>query len=127
MGLASSLAEVHRLGFVHRDIKPENILIDKTGVPKLIDFGFVANIQPHSESDEVVGSFRYSSPEQTGMLKRVIDGRSDLYSLGVVLFECATGTPPFTSENVGDLIRQHAVVKAPEVRTLIQPSPRFSR
>ena len=55
MGLASALREVHRLGFVHRDIKPENILIDKMGVPKLIDFGFVASIQPHSQSDEVVG------------------------------------------------------------------------
>ena len=66
----------------------------------------------------VAGTVSYMAPEQTGMLKRLVDGRSDLYSLGVVLFRCATGTLPFVSADVGELMRLHTVAPAPDVRTV---------
>src|SRR5439155_3831056 len=62
--------------------------------------------------------FAYTAPEQTGMLRRLVDGRSDLYALGVVLFQCVTGRLPFTSPDVGELMRQHAVTPAPDAREL---------
>ncbi|HEY1015179.1 MAG TPA: AAA family ATPase [Herpetosiphonaceae bacterium] len=117
-GLADALAAIHRLGLVHRDVKPSNILFDGLNRPKLIDFGFAAQVNPHNPAQSIVGTFFYSAPEQTGMIKRPVDGRADLYALGVVLFECATGALPFESQDVGELIRQHAVAPPPGVREL---------
>ncbi|HSH05717.1 MAG TPA: AAA family ATPase [Anaerolineae bacterium] len=114
--LAGALGEVHRHGQVHRDIKPANILINEAGHPKLIDFGFAAQAEDDELVQGVVGTFLYSAPEQTGMLRRPVDGRADLYALGVVLFECATGTLPFQSANMNELLNQHATVPAPDVR-----------
>ena len=115
--LAGGLAEVHRCGLVHRDVKPSNILIQPDGAPKIIDFGFVARMQETSNptQDAVVGTFLYGAPEQTGMLNRIVDGRSDLYSLGCVLYECAVGKPPFQANDVTELLRQHAAVAAPNI------------
>lgn len=109
-GVASALSEAHALGVVHRDIKPHNMLLagDAQQTPKLIDFGFIAQqTQKSEENGQFVGTFLYSSPEQMGMLKRPVDGRSDLYSLGVVLYECATGFVPFQSNDVGALAHKH--------------------
>jgi serine/threonine protein kinase len=116
--LSGALSVVHRYGLVHRDIKPQNILIDQAGAAKLIDFGFAGIVDEVFNKNEVMGTFLYSAPEQLGVLKRPVDGRSDLYSLGVVMFECATGTPPFKANDVGELVRQHAVVAAPDVLEL---------
>nr|MBA3531805.1 protein kinase [Ardenticatenales bacterium] len=117
-----ALIEVHRQDLVHRDIKPQNILIDKKGAARLIDFGFATRATTEGkENGQIAGTFIYSAPEQTGMLKRPVDRRSDLYALGVVLFECATGQPPFRAEDVGELIRQHAVIPAPDV-CLLNPA-----
>jgi len=115
--LASALAEVHRRGLIHRDVKPSNIVIDATGAPKLIDFGFVAAAADLMQvRQEVVGTLLYAAPEQTGMLKRPVDGRADLYALGAVLFECAAARPPFQAPTTGELMRLHAAVRAPDVR-----------
>jgi diguanylate cyclase (GGDEF)-like protein len=112
--VAGALEQVHRHGVVHRDIKPGNILVrEEDGAIKLIDFGFAARTV--DESSSVVGTFKYSSPEQTGMLKRPVDGRADLYSLGVVLYECATGRPPFEASDASELIRLHAVERPASV------------
>ncbi len=116
--LSGALSVVHRYGLVHRDIKPQNILINQAGGAKLIDFGFAGIVDDVFNKNEVMGTFLYSSPEQSGILKRPVDGRSDLYSLGVVLFECATGTPPFKAADAGELVRQHAVMAAPNVLDL---------
>jgi diguanylate cyclase (GGDEF)-like protein len=115
--VGEALAAAHRVGLVHRDLKPDNIMLQPDGQARLIDFGLAAMTAEHA-TDTVVGTLAYAAPEQSGTLKRVVDSRSDLYSLGVVLFECATGRPPFVSTDVGELLRMHASVPAPDVRTL---------
>ncbi len=119
--VAGALAVAHRNGLIHRDIKPDNILLDDQEHVYLIDFGFAD--EAVDVNDAVVGTFLYSPSEQSGMLKRPVDGRSDLYSLGAVLYECLTGTPVFTSNSALELLKQHAVTPAPDVRVL-KPSVR---
>ena len=116
--VAAALAATHRAGLVHRDIKPTNIMITDDGRAHLIDLGLAASDRTAPHDDSAIGTFAYSPPEQTGMLNRPIDGRSDLYALGVVLFQCATGVLPFRADNVGELIAMHATVPAPDPRTL---------
>jgi diguanylate cyclase (GGDEF)-like protein len=113
--VTSALTAAHRTGLVHRDIKPDNIMIDDDGSAKVIDFG-LASHAGHTNPDVAVGTFVYAAPEQTGILHRPVDGRSDLYALGVVLFECLTGAPPFVAEDVGELIRMHLSAIPPNVR-----------
>jgi eukaryotic-like serine/threonine-protein kinase len=124
--LAGALAAVHRQGVTHRDVQPRNIILN-AGIVKLIDFGFAAYTTPDSDQAHVLGTLRYSSPEQTGLLKRPVDGRSDLYALGAMLFECVAGVPPFNATQAGELIRQHAVIPAPDVRQFrSEVSPAFA-
>ena len=115
--VAGALAAAHRAGLVHRDVKPSNIMILPDGQAKLVDFGLARRVADGGD-DSVAGTVSYMAPEQTGMLKRLVDGRSDLYSLGVVLFRCATGTLPFVSPDIGELMRLHTVAPAPDVRSV---------
>jgi diguanylate cyclase (GGDEF)-like protein len=115
---ADALTAVHRMRLVHRDIKPQNLLVTPTGRTKLIDFDLATWNGEVVPGDTVTGTFAYSAPEQTGMLTRPVDARTDLYALGVVLFECVTGRPPFASPDIGELLHLHAVVPAPDVRSL---------
>ena len=118
--LARGLAAAHRVGLVHRDVKPGNIMVSPGQPAKLIDFGLALlgdGGEPGAD-DRAVGTFLYSSPEQSGMLKRAVDGRSDLYSLGVVLFECLTGRLPFEAADVGELLRLHLVAPVPDLHEL---------
>lgn len=115
--LAAALAEVHRRGLVHRDVKPANILLDEAGRTRLVDFGFATRTGSTVE-DEYAGTLRYCAPEQSGMRSRPIDGRADLYALGAVLFECATGRPPFEAASAEELLRLHAFSPPPEPRSL---------
>ncbi len=120
LACAEALDRVHAYGLVHRDIKPDNILIDRHNVVKVIDFGLAAQVIKDEEttSGEVVGSFLYAAPEQTGMLKRPIDGRSDLYGLGAVIFHMATGRPVFVAADAGELIRMHGVARPASIADL---------
>jgi diguanylate cyclase (GGDEF)-like protein len=119
------LAAVHRAGLVHRDVKPDNVVVGVGGTARLIDFGLVA--RGGVRDDRVAGTLLYSAPEQTGMLKRPVDGRSDLYALGVLLFEALTGQTPYDSRDPGELIRLHAMAPVPDPRS-IRPelSPTFA-
>ncbi|MEV4708478.1 diguanylate cyclase [Actinoplanes sp. NPDC049316] len=117
--LAHAMAAAHRIGLVHRDIKPHNVMIPPHGPAKLIDFGLAMLGRDVDEPDKAVGTFLYSAPEQSGMLKRPVDGRSDLYSLGVMLFECLTGRPPFDASDVGELLRLHTTAPVPDLRALL--------
>jgi len=103
--LSDALDVAHRQGVVHRDIKPQNLLLDPDGVLKVMDFG-VARLVEHTtvltQVGMVVGTPSYMSPEQ--LLAEDVDGRSDLYSVGVVLYECLTGRLPFEARTPVSLI-----------------------
>ncbi len=117
-GLASALGEVHHRSFIHRDVKPANVLLRPDGSAVLLDFGLIEQAGVGHGQEGVAGTFRYAAPEQTGMLKRPVDPRSDLYSVGVVLFEAATGQPPFVADEPGELVRRHVVAPVPDPRAL---------
>jgi diguanylate cyclase (GGDEF)-like protein len=114
MEIADALTAAHRHGLVHRDVKPANIIIVGDHA-KLIDFGLATHAGRSIDDDVVTGTMLYSSPEQNGMLNRPVDARSDLYSLGAVLHQCATGSPPFEASDVGELLRLHAVAPPPDL------------
>lgn len=117
MDVTDALAAAHRVGLVHRDLKPDNVIVDGDGRAWLVDFG-LATMKRSGSEEVLAGTPLYGSPEQSGLLKRPVDGRSDLYSLGVVLFECATGAPPFVANDVGELLRAHASQAPPDPRSL---------
>ena len=102
--IAGALDEAHRAGFVHRDVKPGNILVTSDGRVLLTDFGIAKGLDPDDEdltSDNVMmGTAKYLSPEQ--VRGRKLDGRADLYSLGLVLYECLAGRVPFLGETDAD-------------------------
>ncbi|MBU2663962.1 diguanylate cyclase [Actinoplanes bogorensis] len=123
--LVGPLAAAHRAGLVHRDVKPDNVIVDRAGTGRLIDFGLAA--RGGAADDRIAGTLSYSAPEQTGMLNRPVDGRSDLYALGVLLYQCVTGQVPYYSDDAGELIRLHATAPVPDARALRpELSPTFA-
>jgi signal transduction histidine kinase/tetratricopeptide (TPR) repeat protein len=124
--LFAALAAVHAREVLHRDIKPTNIMVSEDVVTgaMLIDFGLARSpVLDPIVRDEPVGTVRYISPEQAGLVQREVDERSDLYSAGVVLFECLTGRPPFEGDTVGEVLRQHLSAPAPDVRSYVAGIP----
>ena len=119
-----ALVAAHRAGIVHRDIKPENILIDRSGVVKVADFGLARAIgtSNSSASATLLGTVAYISPEV--VTRGHSDERSDLYSLGVVLFEMLTGTQPFTGEQPVHVAFQHVHDDIPAPSTVVSGIPR---
>lgn len=109
--ICEGLAEAHRLAVIHRDLKPQNIMIDNQGNSHIMDFGIARS--PMTEglttSGMMVGSPYYVSPEQ--VQAKEVDQRSDIYSLGVILYEMVTGEPPFTGEIPIAVAYKHTIEK----------------
>ncbi|MGE0526869.1 MAG: AAA family ATPase [Bdellovibrionales bacterium] len=112
--VAKALTELHRNNLIHRDIKPSNIFITKTGSVRLIDLGLVGEVDQIRSETALVGTPLYCSPEQCRILKRDVDFRSDLYSLGVTAFTVLAGRPPYLG-SVSEILQQHASKVAPSV------------
>ncbi len=106
--IAGALAAAHRHGVIHRDVKPDNILLDEEGNPYITDFGIAKDLENDTgmtQADMVVGSPAYLSPEQ--VKGEEVTPSSDVYSLGVVLYEVLTGEHPFSNERVTALLMKH--------------------
>jgi serine/threonine protein kinase len=104
MQLCQALAYIHGHGVVHRDLKPSNVMVDEERVVRLMDFGlakFLADDVAVTANGRMVGTFRYMAPEQ--ILGEPLDGRADLYSLGVILYELLSGRPPFDAKTPYEL------------------------
>lgn len=116
--VAEGLAYAHQHGIVHRDIKPSNIMLIRDGRIKITDFGIarMASSAVHTQTGMVLGSPKYMSPEQ--VLGKEIDRRSDIFSLGVMLYEMLTGGSPFVGENVNAIMYQTLNLVPPAPSTL---------
>jgi eukaryotic-like serine/threonine-protein kinase len=115
--IAEALHSAHRSGIVHRDVKPSNILFKADGRAKITDFGIAHIDDPamaeQTQAGEILGTPAYMSPEQ--VLSRPVDGRSDIFSLGIILYELATGTRPFGGEGMNAIFAAITRDEAPEV------------
>ena len=116
--VASALAAAHRASVLHRDIKPQNILIDEEGMPHISDFGLARLVGGPTVTRDgaFIGTPAYASPEQ--VRGRSLDARSDLYSLGVVLFEMVTGERPFASTLAREVLLMHLNQPPPPPQSL---------
>ncbi len=123
--ICDALAVAHAQGVVHRDIKPANILLTTTGTVKVCDFG-IARLTHQQQTDltaphTAIGTSAYMAPEQAS--GGAVDGRTDLYALGCVLYAMLTGQPPFTGDNPLTVMWQHQQQPAPSVGSLRPDTP----
>jgi serine/threonine-protein kinase len=120
-GVADALSAAHAVGIVHRDIKPGNVMIATNGAVKVLDFGIAQSGDGTAitRTSTVVGTAAYMAPEQAA--GHPADGRSDIYSLGCVLYATLAGRPPFTGEAVAAILHQHASVEPPPLDRNVPP------
>lgn len=114
--VCDGVQHAHQKGVIHRDLKPANILVNRDGEPRIIDFGVArasdADVQlttQHTHAGDLIGTLRYMSPEQCDGDPAKIDTRSDIYSLGVVLYELLTGVPPYNTDGKTTLAAIHMI------------------
>ncbi|HNV46047.1 MAG TPA: SpoIIE family protein phosphatase [Spirochaetota bacterium] len=121
--VARALEHIHRSKIIHRDLKPGNIMISRDGpdgapIARIIDFGLaqIKEFGAITDPDEIAGTFSYMSPEQSGVIKRPVDERSDLYSLGIIFYQLLTRALPYEGDSITALLHQHvAAVPRPPV------------
>jgi predicted ATPase/GAF domain-containing protein len=128
IGLATALGQVHRHGLIHKDIKPVNVLVDDAGNAWLTGFGIASQLprecQTPAPPEIIAGTLAYMAPEQTGRMNRSIDTRSDLYSLGVTLYQMLTGALPFAAADPLEWVHCHIARQAtPPVERAAVPEP----
>jgi PAS domain S-box-containing protein len=112
VGLASALGGLHKRGLIHKDVKPANVLFDSaTGKVRLMGFGIASRLprerQAPGPAEFIAGTLPYMAPEQTGRMNRSVDSRSDLYALGVTLYELLTGSLPFAASEPMEWVHCH--------------------
>jgi serine/threonine-protein kinase PpkA len=119
--ICQALDAIHSRGIVHRDLKPANILFRADGRPVLVDFGLARDMKVQSTltiaGHQFIATPRYMSPEQC--LGHTVDARSDLYSLGAVLYEMITGTKIYDGANSGEVIAMHVNAPPPKLAALL--------
>lgn len=123
IALTEGLAHIHQMDIIHRDIKPQNIILNKEkNIIKYVDFGLATDIVQELEYDinysQTENSLKYISPEQTGRMNRVVDYRTDFYSLGITFYQMLTGNLPFTSNEPLELVHCH-IAKLPSAPHLL--------
>jgi PAS domain S-box-containing protein len=130
VNLANAIGHLHRRGIVHKDIKPANVLVNSaTGQAWLMGFGIASRLPRQRQSPDapefLEGTLAYMAPEQTGRMNRSVDSRSDLYSLGITLYEMLTGSLPFTASDPMEWVHCHIARKpvAPAERLKSVPLP----
>jgi serine/threonine protein kinase len=131
--VCEAVAYGHANGVIHRDLKPNNILVEPTGIPKVIDFGVARSIDLGSEQltaltdvGQLIGTVQYMSPEQFSGDPAQIDTRSDVYALGVILYELLTGSPPYRIRakqifEAAEVVRNHKLQPASELARGVRP------
>ena len=112
VGTAAAISGLHEKELIHKDVKPANVLVNPaTGQARLMGFGIASRLPRERQAPEppefIAGTLAYMAPEQTGRMNRSIDSRSDLYALGVTLYEMVTGTLPFTASDPMELVHSH--------------------
>ena len=114
--VCEGLAEAHKLGVVHRDLKPHNIMIDKEGNARIMDFGIARSLDAEGITDAkvMIGTPKYMSPEQVE--GEAVDQRSDIYSLGIILYEMVTEKTPFDGDTALSIALKHKTQAPPEPR-----------
>ena len=128
VGLATALNGLHKRGLIHKDVKPTNVLFDSaTGEVQLIGFGIASRLprerQVLKPAEFVAGTLPYMAPEQTGRMNRSVDSRSDLYALGVTLYEMLTGSLPFTASEPMEWVHCHIAKQPVPPRDRVQNIP----
>src|SRR5207302_6989517 len=128
IGLATAIGQVHRHGVIHKDLKPGNVLVDMaSGGVWLTGFGIASRLlrehQAPAPPEMIAGTLAYMAPEQTGRMNRSVDARSDLYALGVTLYELVTGSLPFTASEPMEWVHCHIARRPAPPAERLQEGP----